>query len=51
LKIELKHRRNFFIYDKNNSAFVNEEEVILQEGLKFEIMEKKLLKKMKIGNL
>ena len=42
LKIELKHRKNFYIYDKDSSAFKNEQEVILQEGLKFKIVDKQL---------
>ncbi len=42
LKIELKHRKNFFIYDGRNTAFKNEQEVILQEGLKFKILSKEI---------
>ena len=41
LKIELKHRKNFYIYE-NCSAFRNEQEVLLQEGLKFKIVDKQL---------
>ena len=44
MKIELKHRKNFFIYDGSDSAFSNEQEVILQEGLKFKIVNKELKK-------
>ena len=29
LKIELKHRKNFFIYEESVSAFSEEQEVIL----------------------
>jgi hypothetical protein len=42
LKIELKHRKNFFIYDEKTSAFPTENEVILQEGLNFKIISKEL---------
>ena len=42
LKIELEHRKNFYIYDGDSSAFKNEQEVILQEGLKFKIVDKQL---------
>ena len=38
LKIELKHRKNFFIYHGSDSAYPEEQEVILQEGLKFKIL-------------
>ena len=40
LKIELKERKNFFIYDESTSAFDNEREALLQEGLKFKIIKK-----------
>ena len=40
LKIELKHRKNFFIYEGRTSAFQTEQEVLLQEGLKFKIINK-----------
>jgi hypothetical protein len=42
--IELKHRKNFFIYDGSDSAFSHEQEVILQEGLKFKILSKEVKK-------
>ncbi len=42
LKIELKHRKNFYIYEGRNSAFQTEQEVLLQEGLKFKIISKEL---------
>ena len=42
LKIELKNRKNFFIYDELESAFSEEQEVILQEGLKLKILDKEL---------
>ena len=44
LKIELKNRKNFFIYEGSNSAFSDEQEVILQEGLKFKILSKEIKK-------
>ena len=47
LKIEIKSNKNFFIYDENTHAFPNEEEVLLQEGLKFKIVEKKKMKHKK----
>ena len=37
LKIELKKRKNFFVYNEETSAFPIEQEVILQEGLEFKI--------------
>lgn len=37
LKIELKKKQNFFVYNEETSAFPNEEEVLLQEGLEFKI--------------
>jgi hypothetical protein len=37
LKIELKKRTNFFVYDAESHAFPEEKEVLLQEGLKFVI--------------
>ncbi len=40
LKIELKTKKNFFIYDENTHAFPQEKEVLLQEGLEFKIVEK-----------
>ncbi len=40
LKIELKDNKNFYIYEENDHAFPNEQEVLLQEGLKFKIVEK-----------
>ena len=40
LQIELKSNRNFYIYDRNSSAFPHEREVIFQEGLQFKIIEK-----------
>ena len=42
--IELKHRKNFFIYNNRDSAFNKEQEVILQEGLKFKILSKEVIK-------
>jgi hypothetical protein len=42
--IELKHRKNFFIYDGIDSAFSQEQEVILQEGLKLKILSKEFKK-------
>ncbi len=44
LKIELKHRKNFFIYEGSDSAFSDEQEVILQEGLNFKIESKEAKK-------
>ena len=38
LKIELQQKKNFFIYDQETSAYPNEQEVLLQEGLKFKII-------------
>jgi hypothetical protein len=40
LKIELKKNKNFFIYGENTHAFPDEKEVLLQEGLKFIILNK-----------
>ena len=37
LKIELKKKHNFFVYNEETSAFPNEQEVLLQEGLEFKI--------------
>ena len=45
LKIELKHKKNFFIYDSSVSAFKDEKEVILQEGLKLKIVDKEIKEK------
>ena len=33
LKIELKTKNNFFIYNKDTHAFPKEKEALLQEGL------------------
>ncbi len=40
LKICLKSKKNFFAYNENTTAFPEEKEVLLQEGLKFLIGEK-----------
>ena len=40
LKIEIKNKNNFFIYDENTHAFPSEKEVLLQEGLEFKIVSK-----------
>jgi len=40
LKIEVKSKNNFFIYDENTHAFPNEREALFQEGLAFKIIEK-----------
>jgi hypothetical protein len=40
LKIELTTNKNFFKYDENTHAFPDEKEVLLQEGLKFKILNK-----------
>ena len=37
LKIEIKQKRNFFIYKNDNSAFDTEDEVLFNEGLTFEV--------------
>ena len=43
MKIELETRTNFFIYDSQYSAFPEEEEVLLQEGLKLKILNKQVI--------
>ena len=43
-KIELQTKNNFFEYNKDTHAFPDEQEVLLQEGLKFKIIEKNKVK-------
>ena len=40
LIIELATNQNYFKYDENTHAFPDEKEVLLQEGLKFIILNK-----------
>jgi hypothetical protein len=40
LKICLKSKNNFFVYNKETTAFPEEKEVLLQEGLEFFIGKK-----------
>ena len=49
LKIELRQNKNYFVYDEETSAFPTEKEVLLQEGLTFQIIEIKQKKDEIIG--
>ena len=49
LKIELRQNKNYFVYDEETSAFPREKEVLLQEGLTFQIIEIKQKKDEIIG--
>ena len=44
MKIELVANKNFFKYDAETTAFPEEKEVLLQEGLKFKILSKQKCK-------
>ena len=42
LTLEIKQKKNFYIYDKNDAEYINEEEVLFNEGLKFKLKSVKL---------
>ncbi len=44
LKIEIKSKKNIFIYDEYTHAFPEEKEVLFQEGLEFKIISKTKIK-------